>query len=294
MHNAKKGGEFGANGEWYKGGQFVADTEDWEKTHNYKPRKVCVAPYQWEVAHAGENAIFHELDRADAVRFSSRKNVDENGVATYENFDFVLAIPICFYDVNRALRGTASHGTLKLIDGYEKTEGYIRFRKFYGTLLGMFIKGERYVSDEFLANLAVASGMVLGDRRDALATLKADDAEAVAAILAPSASVEDEVQMRRRLAGGKGYVGKEGEKMKLALTLTDTITYEGLYGFGTIYKFADENGNVLAWKTTARLTDANGDLVKVDDTVTLTFTVKSHDTFREVPQTNIIRVKAVA
>lgn len=26
-HHAKKGGEIGANGEFYKGGQFVADSE---------------------------------------------------------------------------------------------------------------------------------------------------------------------------------------------------------------------------------------------------------------------------
>ena len=38
MHKAIAGGEIGANGEFYKGGQFVADNPDTIKGNGYTPR----------------------------------------------------------------------------------------------------------------------------------------------------------------------------------------------------------------------------------------------------------------
>lgn len=54
MAQATKGGEFGANGEWYKGGQFLNTIEENDKKegsrqYNRGLRKREVAPYTWEV-----------------------------------------------------------------------------------------------------------------------------------------------------------------------------------------------------------------------------------------------------
>lgn len=62
---AKKGGEFGANGEWYEGGKFINTTPENAKRHGSGPKatgKQEIAPYVWEVAPA-ENlrSIFKQI-----------------------------------------------------------------------------------------------------------------------------------------------------------------------------------------------------------------------------------------
>ena len=55
---AKKGGQIGANGEFYKGGAFIATTDKYSKGHP-KPKKqgkVEIQPYVWEIPPS-ENAI---------------------------------------------------------------------------------------------------------------------------------------------------------------------------------------------------------------------------------------------
>jgi len=50
MARAKKGGEYGANGEWYKGGRFlntIPENAKKEGSRPKKPRKVQVEPYVW-------------------------------------------------------------------------------------------------------------------------------------------------------------------------------------------------------------------------------------------------------
>lgn len=62
MARAIKGGEYGANGEWYKGGQYlntVAENEKKEaRKRAFKAKKVCVAPYTWEMSREGFFPIF--------------------------------------------------------------------------------------------------------------------------------------------------------------------------------------------------------------------------------------------
>lgn len=67
MAKAKKGGEIGLNGEFYKGGQFVAGSEDtikgMQNGQHLKPRysrKMEVAPYKWELQPSPDHkAIFN-------------------------------------------------------------------------------------------------------------------------------------------------------------------------------------------------------------------------------------------
>ena len=61
---AVKGGEFGANGEWYEGGKFINTVEQNAKRHGSAPkaaklRKVQIKPYVWVMQEAeGQKPLF--------------------------------------------------------------------------------------------------------------------------------------------------------------------------------------------------------------------------------------------
>ena len=55
------------------------------------------------------------------------------------------------------------------------------------------------------------------------------------------------------------------------------------------YKFIDENGNVLVWKTTSsNLLDQEGNTIHINGTI------KAHDEYKDEKQTALTRVKMVA
>lgn len=63
-HRAMRGGEIGANGEFYNGGQFVADnpfTVKGSAARKGGTRKIEIEPYKWIVAENGEKSIFSSL-----------------------------------------------------------------------------------------------------------------------------------------------------------------------------------------------------------------------------------------
>ena len=89
MARAIKGGQVGANGEFYKGGQFLNTIEENAKRLGSRPRKVAkrnVAPYVWEVQpFEGAKAIFATTVGTGAVinddgTISPYLRVFENGV----------------------------------------------------------------------------------------------------------------------------------------------------------------------------------------------------------------------
>lgn len=58
---AAKGGEYGANGEWYEGGKFIntiPKNRKREGSHPRKARKVEVEPYKWVVSEDGRRSIY--------------------------------------------------------------------------------------------------------------------------------------------------------------------------------------------------------------------------------------------
>lgn len=59
---AAKGGEYGANGEWYEGGKFIntiPENAKKEGSVKAKPRKVEIAPYIWEVTD--KQSIYRQI-----------------------------------------------------------------------------------------------------------------------------------------------------------------------------------------------------------------------------------------
>ena len=61
---ARKGGEFGANGEWYEGGKFINTIPENSKREggaNRSSGKQEVAPYVWEVAPDGKRSLYRQF-----------------------------------------------------------------------------------------------------------------------------------------------------------------------------------------------------------------------------------------
>lgn len=61
---AAKGGEFGANGEWYEGGKFINTVAENKKKEGSVSRgagKQEIAPYVWEVAPAGKCSLYRQF-----------------------------------------------------------------------------------------------------------------------------------------------------------------------------------------------------------------------------------------
>ena len=58
---AAKGGEFGANGEWYEGGKFIntiPENRKREGSSARRPHKIQIEPYKWVEVTGDEKAIF--------------------------------------------------------------------------------------------------------------------------------------------------------------------------------------------------------------------------------------------
>lgn len=85
---AAKGGEEGANGEWYEGGKFIATTEHVKgssKAVAAKPeRKQEYAPFKWDFAPvAGQLAIFRTLN--GTARYNRQSDTFEANEAYLAN-----------------------------------------------------------------------------------------------------------------------------------------------------------------------------------------------------------------
>ena len=87
------------------------------------------------------------------------------------------------------------------------------------------------------------------------------------------------------------YVGNVGDKIEIEVTYTCRPSYErkSFSGYGTdtvhVHTFTDDNGNVLVWKTTARIAK------EIGDKFTIKAVVKDHDEYNEQKQTVLKNVR---
>lgn len=61
---ATRGGEYGANGEWYDGGKFINTVPENHKVRGSANRgtgKQEIAPYVWAVAPNGERSLYRQF-----------------------------------------------------------------------------------------------------------------------------------------------------------------------------------------------------------------------------------------
>ena len=82
------------------------------------------------------------------------------------------------------------------------------------------------------------------------------------------------------------HIGTKGERLTCEIDRVELITsWDNQYGMTFLYRIVDKIGNILIWRTSNWL-----DLDKFDFTK-VTFTVKNHDEFRGVLQTEVTRCK---
>ena len=85
------------------------------------------------------------------------------------------------------------------------------------------------------------------------------------------------------------WVGEEGRKIKVRLTLIKEFQYETNYSYygelNSIYKFKDEYDNIFVWKTSSK-----GD-IEEGKTYDVIGTIKSHDEYKDEKQTVLTRCR---
>lgn len=90
-------------------------------------------------------------------------------------------------------------------------------------------------------------------------------------------------QAEHAVEANSQHVGVVGSKVSFkANTLVCVTGWETEYGYMHVYKMIDENGNVYTWKTTKSLPDTTDGLL-------VTGTVKAHNEFRGIKQTELTR-----
>lgn len=106
--------------------------------------------------------------------------------------------------------------------------------------------------------------------------------------LLPSSIVEAAVNEIRYGGHPSQYQGTIGERMELKLWITRIIDLgETQFGSKTLYLFEDENANVYTWNTGVTKQWHAGDEVHVRGTV------KSHDSYQGIRQTQLTRVQEI-
>ena len=91
---------------------------------------------------------------------------------------------------------------------------------------------------------------------------------------------------RNALAGQSEYVGTVGERREFFVKETKLLTtFFTDYGMTSLYRFIDEQGNVLVWFASSSLDNTNVRKIKA--------TVKAHTERDGVKQTTITRVKVI-
>lgn len=119
------------------------------------------------------------------------------------------------------------------------------------------------------------------------ADLEADRAEVEKAekILEDRKRAEEERRSRSE------YIGKEGDKLEIEVTLNSRSHYKipSFGGYGedliTCYNFSDDNGNIIVWKTSGSLGAEDGERVKIKATI------KKLAEYKGGKQTELSRVK---
>ena len=96
------------------------------------------------------------------------------------------------------------------------------------------------------------------------------------------------------------YIGKVGDKIQIQVTLENIFFYNSMYGMVTIYKFLDEDENILIWKTTSnleRIVTVDGEKecenIQKGEMIQIKATIKEHSEYNGSKQTLVNRVKVL-
>lgn len=89
------------------------------------------------------------------------------------------------------------------------------------------------------------------------------------------------------------HVGKVGDKLTMTVKYVNKVAFESVYGVTYIRMFEDLNGNMFTWKTGTSFYMKD---VQLNPGMTLQIkgTVKAHTVYKEVKQTELLRVVAIS
>lgn len=94
----------------------------------------------------------------------------------------------------------------------------------------------------------------------------------------------EELKAKHDAQLGSQYIGEIGERVLLNITEAKLLTsWENEYGYTYLYKFVDDNGNILIWYASK--------FIDADDVKTIKGTVKDHCERDEIRQTVLTRCK---
>lgn len=97
---------------------------------------------------------------------------------------------------------------------------------------------------------------------------------------------EQRIEAERNADKKSEYIGKVGERITILVSDFKVITsWETQYGITAIFKIVDEGGNVFTWKTSGGISEG---------TKKISATVKFHNEYNGVKQTEITRCKAIS
>lgn len=108
--------------------------------------------------------------------------------------------------------------------------------------------------------------------------------------------IRDKVRDHKNAAAisSSKYQGTIGDKVNMKLTYKRSVSYETMYGNQFIHLFEDNEGNVYKWNTNKSLgkwTDNDYIFVSEGQEVNIKGTIKGHEEYNSVKQTELTRCK---
>lgn len=93
---------------------------------------------------------------------------------------------------------------------------------------------------------------------------------------------------KARIVASSKYQGAVGDKIEVAVKLTFKKVIETKFGYSTLYGFEDASGNQYRWFSTSYTFE-----MQEGQQAVIKGTVKKHETYKDVAQTMLTRVKMV-
>lgn len=84
------------------------------------------------------------------------------------------------------------------------------------------------------------------------------------------------------------HLYQKGDKIQIHVTVTKVVGFETKYGYSTVFKMVDDEGNVYSWITSSCVE------FSVGDEMIIQASVKENKEYDGVKETAIVRVKKVA
>ena len=88
------------------------------------------------------------------------------------------------------------------------------------------------------------------------------------------------------------FYGEIGQKIELEVTFKWFSSFDTAYGTTYIYRFDTDDGAHLVWKSSAEL-GGNDWIINGDDRITIRATIKAHNDYHGIDQTELQRVKVL-